>query len=143
MPNSSRLLPILLAAPVFILLLEVAWASGQRDSGGWRIPERAEAEANPIAVDQQVLDKGRELYGAKCARCHGPSGRGDGSEADPDRKPGDLTDASRASRNPDGVLFYKIWNGRSSPKMPAFSSELSRDEVWTLVHYVKTLRKQE
>ena len=25
---------------------------------------------------------------------------------------------ARATNNPDGVVFYKIWNGRSSPKMP-------------------------
>jgi hypothetical protein len=22
-------------------------------------------------------------------------------------------------RNPDGVMFYKIWNGRAKPRMPA------------------------
>ena len=31
----------------------------------------------------------------------------------------DLTVARRAARNPDGVVFYKIWNGRQKPKMPA------------------------
>ena len=53
-----------------------------------------------------------------------------------------MTDASRASRNPDGILFYKIWNGRKQPKMPAFKSDLSKDEVWAVVEYAKSLRKQ-
>jgi mono/diheme cytochrome c family protein len=130
------------AALTLVLLLAAGGVAARQGSDGWRIPENAETVANPIAADEKVLEKGREIYRSKCARCHGPVGRGDGSEADPDRPPGDLTDASRAPRNPDGVMFYKIWNGRGSPKMPAFSSDLSRDEVWTVIHYVKTLRKQ-
>ena len=56
-------------------------------------------------------------------------------------RPADLTLAARASANPDGVLFYKVWNGRSRPKMPAFKSQLTKDDVWAVVEYVKTLRK--
>ena len=46
-----------------------------------------------------------------------------------------------ASRNPDGVMFYKVWNGRKNPKMPAFKSEMTRDDIWTVIQYAKTLRK--
>ena len=42
----------------------------------------------------------------------------------------DLTNAKRAARNPDGVVFYKIWNGRTKPKMPAQKDELTKDQVW-------------
>jgi hypothetical protein len=65
----------------------------------------------------------------------------DGPDADPDDPPADLTDASRASRNPDGVMFYKIWNGRNEPKMPAFKTDISREEVWTVIQFVKTRRR--
>ena len=117
-------------------------SSAQRAaSDGWQIPPNAQAEANPVAASAAVVAKGRNVYRDKCARCHGPAGRGDGADADPDRPPADLTDASRAARNPDGVMFYKIWNGRRKPKMPAFNQELSREEVWTVIHYVKSLRK--
>jgi hypothetical protein len=54
----------------------------------------------------------------------------------------DLTNPDRAVRNPDGVVFYKIWNGRQQPKMPTFKSEMTKDEVWTIVSYVQTLRKK-
>ena len=135
-------LPALSAVAGLILLIGADRPAAQRGSEGWRIPANAETETNPVAADQQVLERGREIYRSKCARCHGPGGRGDGSEADPDRPPRDLTDASRAARNPDGVMFYKIWNGRASPKMPAFDSELSRDQVWRVIHYVKTLRQR-
>jgi mono/diheme cytochrome c family protein len=93
-----------------------------------------------MAADPAVLSRGRAIYVSRCRRCHGPVGQGDGPDADPDHPPGNLTDSSRAARNPDGVLFYKVWHGRQSPKMPAFKTELTREDVWAVVHYVKTLR---
>lgn len=107
----------------------------------WQIPPNAAEEKNPIAVSDKVLAQGKGLFGSKCQRCHGASGKGDGPDADPNAMPEDLTNSARAARNPDGILFYKIWNGRKKPKMPAFKSEMTKDEVWTVVHYVKTLRK--
>jgi mono/diheme cytochrome c family protein len=110
-------------------------------SEGWQIPEGAERQRNPVAADAVVIANGQRLFRTKCQRCHGLDGAGRGPEADPDHPPGDLTDAGRAARNPDGVMFYKIWNGRTRPKMPAMKSELDAMEVWTVIHYVKTLRR--
>ena len=112
-----------------------------RDSQGWQIPAGAAAEVNPVPATPATLARGRDLYQSKCQKCHGASGRGDGPEADPDQPPGDLTDAKRAPRNPDGVMFYKIWNGRSDPKMTAFKTDMPREDVWTVIHHVKTLRQ--
>ena len=108
---------------------------------GWRIPHGAAAELNPAPVGAEALAKGQRLFKAKCYSCHGSDGSGHGPEAEPSHPPGDLTDGRAAARNPDGVLFYKIWNGRAKPRMPAMKLDLSRDEVWMLVAYVKTLRK--
>jgi mono/diheme cytochrome c family protein len=108
---------------------------------GWTIPPGAAQEANPIAVSPAVIAKGKALYEKNCQKCHGKSGTGDGPDADPDHMPDDFTDPSRAARNPDGVMFYKIWNGRKSPKMPAVKMEgLAKEDVWTLIHFVKTFR---
>ena len=52
----------------------------------------------------------------------------------------DLTDEFRFELNPEGILYYKIWNGHP-PAMPAFKSKFTKDETWTLVEYVKSLRK--
>jgi mono/diheme cytochrome c family protein len=112
-------------------------------SDGWQIPDDAAAEHNPVLVDPTVLANGRALYKSKCQRCHGVNGKGDGPEADANHPPSDLTDLLRASRNPDGVMFYKIWNGRTKPKMPAFKTDISRTEVWTVIHYVKSLRRKD
>ena len=53
-----------------------------------------------------------------------------------------MTDRRLASRNPDGVMFYKIWTGRAKPKMRAMKTDITRADVWTVMHYVKTLRKE-
>jgi mono/diheme cytochrome c family protein len=116
-------------------------ASGPANADGWQIPPGAPEEKNPIPQSEQTIARGKQIYESKCRRCHGPEGRGDGPDADPDHMPEDLSDPSRASRNPDGVMFYKVWNGRKKPKMPAFKTELSREEVWTVIHFAKTLRK--
>jgi mono/diheme cytochrome c family protein len=111
-------------------------------SEGWQIPADAAARTCPVPATPATLTRGKALFKSKCQRCHGVNGTGDGPEADPDHPPSDLTDGTRAARNPDGVMFYKIWNGRARPKMPAFKMDLSGEDVWTVIQYIKTLRKQ-
>jgi mono/diheme cytochrome c family protein len=111
--------------------------------GGWTIPQGADQEQNPLNGDAKALDTGKQLFSKKCERCHGPGGKGDGKDADPDHQEDmDLTVARRAARNPDGVVFYKIWNGRQKPKMPAQKNDLSKEQVWSIVSYVQTLRQR-
>jgi mono/diheme cytochrome c family protein len=53
-----------------------------------------------------------------------------------------LTNPKRAERNPDGVVFYKVVNGRRSPKMPAQKDQLSTEQLWSVVAYVQAFRKK-
>lgn len=126
-----------------LLIVGAARAATQVPAGsdGWRIAEGAAGDSNPVPLTAAVLARGKRLYTEKCQRCHGADGMGHGPDADPDRPAGDLTDGRRASRNPDGVLFYKIWNGRAKPRMPAMKTDITSADVWTIVHYVKTLRR--
>lgn len=114
----------------------------QDGARGWQIPPDAEREQNPLQVTPVILASGRALFRNKCQRCHGPEGLGNGLDADPEhREDMNLTNPARVTQNPDGVVFYKVWNGREQPKMPAFKSEMTRDQIWTVVSYVQTLRK--
>jgi mono/diheme cytochrome c family protein len=105
----------------------------------WQIPANAKTEKSPLKASPDVLKKGRALFTSRCQKCHGTAGRGDGPDADSKAKPADLT-ASKAEENPDGVMFYKVFNGQP-PKMPAFKGLMSRDEIWTVIEYAKSLRK--
>lgn len=112
--------------------------------GGWTIPPTAASEKNPQPANDATVAAGKELFSKNCQRCHGPQGKGDGPDADPDFQPDmDLTVAQRASRNPDGVIYYKVLNGRTRPKMPAFKDSLTPDQIWQIVTYVQTLRAKQ
>ena len=111
--------------------------------GGWTLPPGAADEKSPLTVNDSVIAGGKKLFASKCQRCHGPEGKGDGPDGDKEHQADmNLTVAARAARNPDGTVFYKIWNGRKSPKMPTFSEELSKEQVWAIVDYVQTLREK-
>lgn len=120
----------------FLVALSVLVAAQAKT---WTLPEGAANEKNPLASSPDVLKKGESLYKSNCAGCHGPKGLGDGPNVDKkDRaqRPANLT----ISRNPEGVVFYKVWNGRKDPDMPAFKSRMTKDEAWSTVAYVLSLR---
>lgn len=108
----------------------------------WNLGADADTKTNPLAVNAKTLEAGMAIFKDKCARCHGPGGIGDGPDADPDATEMDLTNPKRASRNPDGVVYYKVLNGKQRPKMPAFKDELSDEQIWTVVAYVQSIRKK-
>jgi mono/diheme cytochrome c family protein len=109
---------------------------------GWTLGEDADTKRSPLSPDEKTIAAGQAVYKSKCQRCHGPGGLGDGPDADPDAVDMDLTNPKRAPRNPDGVVYYKVLNGRGRPKMPPFKDELSEEQIWSVVTYVQTLRKK-
>jgi mono/diheme cytochrome c family protein len=106
---------------------------------GWTIPSTAKTEKSPLKPTPEVLKQGRAIFTANCQKCHGPGGKGDGPDSDPRSPAADLTDEFRVELNPEGVLYHKVWNGRP-PQMPAFKSQLTPEQVWQVVEYVKSLR---
>jgi len=140
-PGALLCVTLLVFAPTIGLEIATGATQAPEGSEGWHIPEGASMERNPEPVTPAGLARGQSLYNAKCRRCHGADGSGHGPESDPDHPAADLTDARRASRNPDGVMFYKIWNGRSKPKMPAMKTDMTPADVWAVIQYVKTIRK--
>src|SRR5262245_64831463 len=90
---------------VVLLLL-----SGVSAQDGWTIPDTAKEQKSPLEPTDDVLKKGKSVYGSNCQRCHGPEGLGNGPYANPKHPPANLTDEERAASNPDGVLYYKIFN---------------------------------
>ena len=110
---------------------------------GWMIPAGGRDEKSPLSSDPGAVTRGKAVFASNCARCHGPEGKGDGPDSD---AAADLTDDLRTELNTEGVLFYKVWNGHAIQlrtqvfDMPAFAEKLSRDEVWSVVEYLKVLR---
>ena len=148
-----RRFPVSIFSILVLLLLTVATvdygaaASDTRaqlkSTSGWTLPPDAADTKSPLTVNDNVLAIGKKVFTDKCQKCHGPKGLGDGPDADPDHaEEMNLTNPKRADRNPDGVVFYKVSNGRRSPKMPAFKDELSKEQIWSVVAYAQSLRKK-
>lgn len=132
----------IVAVQLPLVLLASAAVSAQYP--GWLIPLGGKDEKSPLASVSNAATRGKAVYVANCARCHGPEGKGNGPDSD---HAADLTDELRFDINTDGVLFYKVWNGHAIQlrtqvdDMPAFEGKLTREQVWTVVEYVKTFRK--
>jgi mono/diheme cytochrome c family protein len=110
----------------------------------WTIPPTAVEEKNPLPINAATLAAGKKLFAANCQACHGAEGKGDGPDADKKyAETMDLTLAARAARNADGQVFYKMWNGRLNPKMPAVSEKMTKEQAWAVVAYVQSLRAKQ
>ena len=137
MSSVSSVVEILAVVASVVFVGAFALVQGQ----SWTIPDGAANQKSPLSQTPAVLRQGASLYKSHCVTCHGLKGLGDGPDVDTKdhaNKPANLT----MSRNPEGVVFYKIWNGRKDPDMPAFKSRMTKDEVWSVVTYVMSLRPQ-
>lgn len=101
---------------------------------------RKEAGLNlqsPIEATTETLQSGRRVYQTYCAHCHGRRGLGDGPVAQRARLGMPLVgEATRRRR--DGELFHILTHGRLL--MPSFDHELSADERWRVIRYVRALQ---
>ena len=78
------------------------------------------------------LARGKELYAAQCATCHGAAGRGDGPAAKGlDPAPANFHDAARMANRSVYSLYNTITLGVTGTSMAAFG-QLSEGERWAL-----------
>jgi mono/diheme cytochrome c family protein len=102
---------------------------------------------SPSAVappNTSQTDVTANLYARSCAPCHGVRGAGDGYNAPflPVR-PTAHADKAYMSRRSDDALFDAIYAGgyimNRSNRMPPFGQTLAREQIWSLVRYLRTL----
>jgi mono/diheme cytochrome c family protein len=100
------------------------------------LPAAYRGKTDPLAPDAAVLARGRRLYAANCALCHGAGGRGDGAAgANLNPSPPDLTWTMRMPMAQDDFLYWTIAEGGAQfgSAMPAYKSALKPDEIWSIV----------
>jgi mono/diheme cytochrome c family protein len=96
---------------------------------------------NPLPADQASLDRGEKMYGIYCTPCHG-DGQNLGPLSAPGRVPAIpvLTGADgRLHRLTDGWVYVTIRKGSLSQIMPPYGFMMSDTEMWSLVHYLRTM----
>ena len=82
-------------------------------------------------------DRAATLYKTKCAACHGADGKGETTMG----KANKLRDLASADvqKQSDADLTTVVSAGKN--KMPAYGKSLSRDEIKSLVEYIRGLAK--
>ncbi len=95
---------------------------------------------NPTAYTAEVVTEGRGLYLDNCAVCHGETGRGDGPAAAAlNPQPADLA-AEHVDDHTDGDIFWWLTHGIPGTAMPGWDGQLTEEERWILVQYVRSIR---
>jgi mono/diheme cytochrome c family protein len=106
-----------------------------------RNPDGSLATQMPWPVNAAVLARGRVLFGAICANCHGADGYGDGIivrrgfPAPPSYHQPRLIDA------PVGHLYDVITNGYGA--MYPYASIVDVDDRWAIVAYIRALQRSQ
>lgn len=102
---------------------------------------------NPLELNSQTLEEGKQLYEMFCKHCHGVKGDGKGSISHPlysgvpsysDMLAPRRTGASMSELK-DGHIYHAITFGLNA--MGPHSSQLTQEERWKIVHYVNVLQK--
>jgi mono/diheme cytochrome c family protein len=103
---------------------------------GQKIP--VETLANPILPTKQVLKLGQTKYLTFCSPCHGNYADGDSRLRGQFPNPPTLH-STRAREFSDGMIYHIITNGQNV--MPSYASQITRDERWAIVNYVRILQR--
>jgi mono/diheme cytochrome c family protein len=103
------------------------------------VPERA-------WTDPVTIAKGKEIYAAKCAVCHGDKGDGKGpAAAGLAVKPGDFTDRKMVAEMAGNYWMWRVSEGglvepfkSKGSTMPAWKNELSTNDRHAVIAYTHT-----
>lgn len=104
------------------------------------IPNAYRAARNPLLPDAETISDGRALYQAHCASCHGPTGLGDGKQANAlNPSPVLLAYLIQTPMAVDEYMLWTISDGGQvfETDMPAFKDALARAEIWKVITYMR------
>jgi mono/diheme cytochrome c family protein len=111
----------------------------------WDIPADADKTVNPVEATEESIAKGKEFFMGKkgnCVFCHGETGSGNKENLPKLRRvPADLSNAERMPKLSDGEIFWKITKGIPWI-MPGREKQLTEEERWHVVNFVRTLSKE-
>lgn len=127
--NSFKSNVILIASCTVFATAVFSWAHE------WMAPKEAAKIQNPVAAGAESVARGKELFLDNCAYCHGDGARGmTAEEAGLKSNPPDLV--KRLSNHSDGDFFWKIQRGKR--EMPSFAEDLTEEEIWHIINFIKS-----
>jgi len=96
--------------------------------------------ANPTLPTIENLKLGKEKYLTFCSPCHGNFAEGD-SRLNGQFPNGPTLHSAKIINYEDGRIYHIITNGQNS--MPAYDRQITRQERWAIVDYVRVLQRAE
>ncbi len=114
----------------------------------YRKPEPSVVLGPELRSTQKTIARGRELYFQKeCWKCHGETGEGDGPSSydleDEWEIPIQAYNFTRQDKFKGGStsqdIYLRFTTGVNGTPMPSFANELSDEDRWCMVHFVKSL----
>lgn len=100
------------------------------DAGRWDLV----AAVYSLSTPPEAVEQGRAVYQTECAACHGETGLGDGSEADPATTPTDLTRLDYWFNRSNQTVFTAL----APNAIPEHAYDLSDDDLWATVDFART-----
>jgi putative copper export protein/mono/diheme cytochrome c family protein len=100
-------------------------------------------QTSPTGFSAASIQRGRNVFAANCASCHGAGGQADGPDSTQLQiKPADLT-AGHLWDHRDGDLFWWVGHGIEAPDgglaMPGFAGLLSDSDRWAAIDFIHSL----
>lgn len=132
---------LMAATAVLIVSLSLISLNINAQPKPWPVPDEYKNMKNPVAKGEASNKAGMVLYTKNCASCHGKTGLGDGVKARALKDfPGDFSGAVYQDQT-DGEHFYKTKFGRA--EMPKYEGKMSDEDIWNMVNYMRTFKKQQ
>ena len=91
---------------------------------------------NPVQRTPESVSAGATIFADTCAPCHGATGGGDGPLAGTLPQP-PVNFRVHVPFHPDGTLYAWITQGIAGTAMQAFSDQLTDQERWDLVNFLR------
>lgn len=94
---------------------------------------------SPLAFSAEYVAEGKEIYSKFCQHCHGEEGQGDGAVVtNGGYPPPPAYNGAALKELPEGKMFHTITYGKG--QMGSHASQLSKEERWKVIQYVKILQ---
>lgn len=104
------------------------------------VPSAYRDARNPLRSTDETVSAGAALYAENCAKCHGPTGLGDGEEGRGlAPSPALLTYFVQMPMAGDEYLLWTVSEGGTAfgTAMPPFKDSLSEDQIWSIIAFMR------
>ncbi len=134
---------------IFVSLALAACAGGSGGNAGSAVsglkrnavPQDYANMKNPYQGNQNAVAAGKQVFENNCQTCHGPEAKGDGPVgASLNPRPANLQITVKETNAP--YMHWVITEGGGaaglSSSMPPFNGNLSDDDIWRVVTYLRS-----